>query len=56
MADAESVDNNVVIEEKAVFDNVTAIQKVILIIYKYEWKKCMYIYVYTMGKSCYYWL
>ncbi|CDU16457.1 40S ribosomal protein S12 [Plasmodium yoelii 17X] len=29
MADAESVDNNVVIEEKAVFDNVTAIQKVI---------------------------
>ncbi|SOV73877.1 40S ribosomal protein S12, putative [Plasmodium sp. gorilla clade G3] len=29
MSDVESVDNNVVVEEKAVFDNVTAIQKVI---------------------------
>ncbi|KAI4839011.1 40S ribosomal protein S12 [Plasmodium brasilianum] len=29
MTDAESVDNNVVVEEKAVFDNTTAIQKVI---------------------------
>ncbi|CAD2086087.1 40S ribosomal protein S12, putative [Plasmodium chabaudi chabaudi] len=29
MADAESVENNVVVEEKAVFDNITAIQKVI---------------------------
>ncbi|ETW51494.1 hypothetical protein PFMALIP_00470 [Plasmodium falciparum MaliPS096_E11] len=28
MSDVESADNNVVVEEKAVFDNVTAIQKV----------------------------